>query len=165
MIYNLRSGKDVICFSGASMFFHHHQPVDCKDGLVDGKVVLTVLAADDLAEKTIMNNRQFESVLEDSPGSMLFRNYSYELSELEQETVKIENVLQDVESIMEKIEALEDDKKKKQACIEDKCPIVWYKGDLKMDSRQMKGGSFKVISQRGPDDRLFIYLQNTEISA
>ena len=66
---------------------------------------------------------------------------------------------------MEKYEALEDDRAKKQAIIEDKIPYVWYKGGIKMPDSMMRGGSYKVISHTGPDDRLFITLQNTEISA
>ena len=66
---------------------------------------------------------------------------------------------------MEKYEALEDDRARKQAIIEDKIPIVWCKGSIEMKDRMMKGGSYKVISHTGPDDRLFITLQNTEISA
>ncbi len=66
---------------------------------------------------------------------------------------------------MKKYEDLDSDKERKKAIIEDKCPLVWYKGDFKMDYKVMKGGSYKVISATGPDDRLFITLQNTEIRA
>ena len=42
-----------------------------------------ILFGDKLAETpNIMNDRQFESVAEDSPGDMMFRNYSYDPEEL-----------------------------------------------------------------------------------
>ncbi len=63
------------------------------NGLVDDKVVLTILFGNELATHNIMNDRQFESVVEDSIGEMVFRNYSYDPKELEQETLKVEDVL------------------------------------------------------------------------
>lgn len=84
--------------------------------------------------------------------------------DLYKETLQVIDLKPEVEKTLSKYEDKE--KKELRKALEiDEAPFVYQKNHAKAKSFIFKGGLFKIMRHKGPDDKKYLIMQNAEIQA